>query len=526
MPTAEDIYLFRHAAYRDVAYRLQIPSDRAELHALALEIMERVFRFDLDTFAYELAEHARQAREQGAAERPRLAESEAKYVLQALERIVERAQWDMAVSLCQQAASCPALSAAQSMKLQRELARALHELGRVADALEVYEQIVASGKRADDVEQQIHGLAEGGGIHLMRGDMEIGFAMLDQAEALAETRASEGYPDQLASIYISRSHSLTDYDEVEKLLTKAQSVLTGHPESHLNGVVRGNLANLYGGAGRHEEAVAVLKELVIDFARQGEKRSVSVAWANIGRQLLLQSNYDQAEGALQNAIAAAAEIGNARTEAFARANLATLQVRRGAFRDAQINIGRAIEIARDHELTTYLAAYLATLAEIQLLLGHERDAQGTIEDSRAEFVAGGGEAFIPEYCSITRLRIAASLAVSMEMPGRATSKLTAAPPSATWLPIMREIQAGLHKAWQDAGNRGGILLEQGAKAGAALLAEIKQAVAQHRPALVYRGHLPSEMQTSLRIELLTRMTAGERASLSALHPALLKALQS
>ncbi|MEK7467065.1 MAG: hypothetical protein AAB074_06580 [Planctomycetota bacterium] len=38
--TAEKAYLFRHALLRDAAYQLQLPGDRARLHALAFAVIE------------------------------------------------------------------------------------------------------------------------------------------------------------------------------------------------------------------------------------------------------------------------------------------------------------------------------------------------------------------------------------------------------------------------------------------------------------------------------------------------------
>ena len=38
---AETAYLFRHALLRDAAYQLQLPGERARLHALALASIEQ-----------------------------------------------------------------------------------------------------------------------------------------------------------------------------------------------------------------------------------------------------------------------------------------------------------------------------------------------------------------------------------------------------------------------------------------------------------------------------------------------------
>lgn len=62
-PSAEEAYLFRHATARDAAYQLLPPSQRARLHALALDILEELtLGAGLDA-VHELAEHARLAQE-------------------------------------------------------------------------------------------------------------------------------------------------------------------------------------------------------------------------------------------------------------------------------------------------------------------------------------------------------------------------------------------------------------------------------------------------------------------------------
>jgi hypothetical protein len=40
VPSAESAYLFRHALLRDGSYQLQLPGERARLHAFAFEVIE------------------------------------------------------------------------------------------------------------------------------------------------------------------------------------------------------------------------------------------------------------------------------------------------------------------------------------------------------------------------------------------------------------------------------------------------------------------------------------------------------
>src|SRR5437868_1708496 len=75
---AEAAYMFRHAVLREAAYQLQMPADRARLHAAAFGVLEELaggrppeedplpgvlqlafHSHPTDVFAAELAEHAR-----------------------------------------------------------------------------------------------------------------------------------------------------------------------------------------------------------------------------------------------------------------------------------------------------------------------------------------------------------------------------------------------------------------------------------------------------------------------------------
>ena len=526
MPTAEEIYLFRHAAYRDVAYRLQIPSDRAELHALALEIMEEVFHFDIEKFSQELAEHARHAREQGASEIPGLAVREARYVMQAVKRAEARAQWSIVNMLADHALACPALDMAGRLDAMNHRAHALRSLGRISESESLSLEVSELARSHGNERLRLQSMLDAAAVRISRGALAEGVALLDQAEPLAQGMARQGDPQLLTGLYIQHSLAATHYEEVERWLQKADEAIAQHTDTSVYAAVQGNKANLLGALGRHEEAAAILTDLVQVFTKLDEIKSVSVCWANLGRQQLMRGERELAEAALGKAIQTASEVGNSRTEAFARANLATLQIRRGALDAAAANLERAINISRDHELHAYHAAYLCSAAELSLLLGHELEAQQHVEHARAEFHAAGSDAFTVEYCGTMRLRIAASQAVSTGRPGRATASVAVAPPSPMWLPVVRELLEQVREEAAARGERPGLLLEEGVKFGSALLHELESAIAEQRPALVFRGHLPGELRPSLRAELLKRMTDGEKSTLKSLHPGLWEALQA
>jgi tetratricopeptide (TPR) repeat protein len=524
MPAAEDIYLFRHAAYRDVAYGLQLPSDRAGLHILALEILERVFSSNTDAIAHELADHARQAREQGADAPEGLIAREARYLEVAIQRARHRAQWGTVCQLCERALELGVLDGDAERATVRRLAEAQRTLGRIAESEENYERLHEMACTAGLNTARAEALIELGTIRTNRGEEE-GRENLRRAEELARKAPADTQPQLMARVYMVRSQFATTHTEVETLLEEARRAIAGHEASTMYRAVEGSIANHLGSLGRHEESIRIIRGLIDVFKKHGEDRNVSVSWANIGRQYLLLGNHAAAEEALGKAIELAATVGNARTEAFARSNRATLQMRRGAFEDAATNVDRAIEIARDHEINTFHAAYLCNRAELQLLLGHEGAAREDIENARAEFIAAGGEPFVAEYCGILRLRIAASEAVSAPLPGRETSSLTAGPPNPTWLPVLRSLQGELQDALK-LRERPGALLVAAQKEGAALVTEIEAAIRDLRPAMLFRGHLVERMLPALRRALVERMTPGESAAVKATHPALWRVLHA
>ena len=77
--SAEQAYLFRHAVVRDAAYDLQLPSERAQLHGLALDVLESLPGVNQPSAGLELAHHARWARE-GARDAERYAEAERRHL--------------------------------------------------------------------------------------------------------------------------------------------------------------------------------------------------------------------------------------------------------------------------------------------------------------------------------------------------------------------------------------------------------------------------------------------------------------
>lgn len=525
MPTLEDIYLFRHAVYRDVGYELQMPSERARLHASALEITEQIFAGELHLVAAELADHAHLAQLDAPAEVANaLVEAEFRYLLIQIEQEQRRAQWESMVQTATRALECSVHDDAQLARLLTLKSEALQNLGRRQEAETVWFELVELGKRQQDNQLIVTGLCGAAHCQLNPGVHDKAADAFRQADAYVGDD-----PALRAKLMMDRamlSNARGDFAEHEKQLLKALE-LSGTADPNFRRGLRGNIANMYGSTGRRDEAIAEYIALAEEFREAGNLRGLATARANLGRQHLLAGELATASEYLHSAIELATEIGIQRSVAFALASLAEVQSRLGLLEQARGTAERAREMANEQGLPLYHAAYTCTLAEIHLVLGHEQLAIELIENARAEFIEVHGAAFISEYCSPVRLRIAAWQAVSMEVSGRSTSRLKASPPNASWLPVLRELMRELEESRIERGASAGPHLVQALETGRNLVKELETAVADKRPALVFRGYLPSELRPEARQALVKRLHAHspvEADMLQKMHPVLWQAM--
>jgi len=526
LSAAEDIYLFRHAAMRDVAYSLLPPSERASLHADALASLEQEWAGNTEVVAVELAEHARLARE-GAARGAldQLVDAEARYLNEALRRHRRRGQWEQVVQCVERVFALPGRPLARRVELLADKVNALDHLGRREDVRRAAIELQGMAAEAGNVEAEVEGYTAEALQCAHVGQVDRASELLTRAQQVADARGTPAMRAMARMKWALMWTTQGEYARQEKALQEGLDLLKGLGAS-LEASLRGNLANLYGNSGRGRDAIALLEELLPAFRAREDWPHVAITYANLGRQRLLLAELDAAAECLKSGIEMATRVGLSRTVAFCLANLAEVQMKQGQLDSATASIEQAIELSREQGLPLYHAAYSCTLAELHLLLGHEAAAQELVEDARAQFQAVSGDAFVHEYCGVARVRIACSQAVSMAVPGRATSRLKATPPSPSWLPVARELSAGIQAALKAKGAHAGALLHRAAAEAANLVCELESAVKEKRPALIFRGHLPGEMLPALKRKLWDTLRPEEAEMLSRMHPALARALSS
>ncbi|MCC7509854.1 MAG: tetratricopeptide repeat protein [Planctomycetes bacterium] len=528
MPSAEDIYLFRHAIYREVAYQLQVPSARSLLHIAAIGVMESEFRGQLERVALELADHAASA--QDGAPQSQIAELqqlETQFLYRAMSHASRTHQTAAMLAISRRILDLPCFWRPLHLAAALAKASSCRTLGKLLLADESYALCIELASAEQSFVDVADALVARTTLALLMGNTDLARRWLSDAEAAAARTSDAGMAGWVVAARANFLDMEGDIAGAEQTLRNALRMLEGSRHPTLALATRGNLANLLSSSGRRDEAIAEYRALIDAFRRQGVELNAAIALSNLGRQLLLTGKLPEAERIIREAMQIIQQAGMRSSYAFCATNLAEVYSRTGRLDDARELLAQASEIAREYGVHQRYAATLATQAGLELLCGHEQAAHELIERSRTEFEVAASAIYIPEFCDIWRLRIAVSSATTAKaLVG--TARLRAEPPQRRWLAVARELLGGLERAYAALKRKHGTLLEESVFAGRALLAELDAAVKENRPATVFRGWLPQEFRPELRRALLERMQQRSPAELSAMkrfHPALWAAMQ-
>lgn len=276
MPGAEQIYMFRHALMRDCAYAMQLPSERARLHALLIDVTQTVLgRADkaLEPLAAELADHARAARgvkRTGHIDDAFVQHAELRFINMAQRKAMRDHNLAEAVSLAQRAADFEGATQDERAEAMIRVANAHRVAVRYDDAQVAARQALtlAVGTPREGPAQQ-----ELSAILLCAGK-------LDEAEtagnrALEIARASQD--QRLEAAALSSQGTLCRLagrtEEALILLERAAQIAAEVKARDVEGIARIHLGHLLGISGRvtkaREHLAAALRLL------EGTERTVN-----------------------------------------------------------------------------------------------------------------------------------------------------------------------------------------------------------------------------------------------------------
>jgi tetratricopeptide (TPR) repeat protein len=380
MTSAEDIYFFTHAAIRDAAYQLHMPSERARLHELALAVLEDTLPAGtLAIVAHELAEHARLAQLGTTRFNDHFGLREVHWLQQAARhaeaqyRNLEAAQFFERV-------------AAHTFSFDDLRADALTDAGvlywfagRRAEAERALTQAIRAA--GDDRARRIRALIERGVLYRDVQDWPRAEADLREAARIAD---SGGTPRQrlrahgnLATV-IDRGLPLDDVLALYEPIIKLAREL-GHKSNE--GVSYQQIGTACRNLGRFDEAAQWLQKALPLIQAANDPLNEAVALAALAETLLHREGGDRRADLSQSlelyrrALATNAEIGNLPQQCGSLVGMAACYRGLGLMDEAERYANQAIQLAAE-------VRDPASLANAWRELGRQHEERG--DEAQAE----------------------------------------------------------------------------------------------------------------------------------------------
>ena len=408
---AETVYFFRLPLMRDAAYQLQVPSDRARLHKMALEILEAMFdgpppelkpdpwgdlKYEphaTDPVAAKLADHAHGVRAWAGDEGGSLLARELLYLRRAAEYAETLYHNDDAVSLWQRLAELAGNGAAAADALRRAGVN-LGRVGRPRIAEPLFERARIAAVDAGD--RRTEGMALGALAIVFRHSGRADEAEQTFEKALAihrevGNRRCEGNElANLALLYIE-TRRMQEAEEAQKL------ALAIHREVGNRGseaVVLGNLSIVYQGTGRLEEAEQTCKQALAISRDIGQRRTEGSILSSLA--ILYDQAGQEAKGeeTFRQALAIHREVGDRRTEGMTLGNLAIVYRYAMRLDESETIFKQALNIHRETSNRRFEGGHTCGYALSLLALG--RADAGEVWRSGAAILAEIGDTSLLE----------------------------------------------------------------------------------------------------------------------------------
>ncbi len=356
---AETAYLFRHALLRDAAYQLQMPADRARLHALVIDVMEELFGgrpelpvadwrsppmhsgHALDTHAAELAAHAQAALEGGTHCGAELVPALRTYLHRAARAADDALRFAEAFDLWMRLAEFS--DGSGRVDAWCKAAGALFQLGRLERSKEL-------GLRARSLAREL-GDARGEGASL-------------SVVVAADLRAKRG-------------------KEAEELGLEALQISRACGDLYNEAAISSKLANHYVGLGKYEEGEALDARALQLFRSMGNRRGEATVMVNLAVMRQMQKDWPAAEEQMAVALQAAKTLGFREMEATALYNLAEIHHKSGREESGLDYLHQAIALAQaiGHPLVLGISCW--KLSEILWKRGKLVETEAALRSAKA-----------------------------------------------------------------------------------------------------------------------------------------------
>lgn len=356
---------------REAAYQLHLPDERAQLHGLALDLLESIVAETphlADPWAEELAAHAGGARRPGlsATQTLDLQTREVVWLRRALAWLYAHARTDRALRVARtlaDLAACPVDVRINALRLGGEAAGMVGDLALAADLLAracglagtetsegraalrahgsvlmrrqqpgqaqaALESCIEACRRHGDEPNLGRALGALGVLHMFRGNMDSGAALLDEAlqiqQRLGEGAAAATSRANLANIRVQQGRP----EEALALISQAEAAYQQAGSHYHLALLRANRAVLHQNFGHTQQALADHEAAVEGIRRAGDRASEARIRSNYGLLLADQGHAARGEQQISLALELARETGDRQSEALALSHLGAQYVER------------------------------------------------------------------------------------------------------------------------------------------------------------------------------------------------------
>lgn len=355
--SAEQAYLFVHALVRDAAYELHLPTERGELHRLAISAFESCLAEDaLTPHALELAGHAQLAR--GESDDAELLQAECRYLDSGYRYALSRDQMPEAVAALERLTGLlPERSGARREALY-ELAihatvfdrerglRLLDECERLSED-DVYRGKVLRGRAM---------------IRFMLKEREPGQRILEQAVALHE---SAGDPVQLALTRNALARILLEEGKIAEAETMLRGVLPvaeSIDDKRYLGGAQNTLGMAASRTGRFAEAKQWFSRALETYEGVGLTRYLVASLQGLGRALNELGELEAAAGTMSRCVDVCHRSGLPEAECTISVSLGKVQIKLGRHAEAAASLRRAVRLGRERGLPEWVEKAQQALA--------------------------------------------------------------------------------------------------------------------------------------------------------------------
>jgi tetratricopeptide (TPR) repeat protein len=395
MTSAETAYLFRHALLREAAHGLMLPGVRAQLHGLALVVLEEFIGPErVDFFAAELADHARQA--QGEAATEALGAKEVAYLKRAGDFARRQFRIDDSVRHFDRLAAHPHATDPLRQYAYMQAAYGSLSVGRHAAA----EQRLTAGLQ----------WAQAGDKPLAQAVMRASLAMVYEQsghamKAIGEYRSALPVfrefkeTHKTAATLSNLSLALKETGQIaeaEPMQAEALKLLRELGSAGV-GTALANLGNIHRETGRFALAEGEYNEALEFHNASGDHVGVARVLGNLALLLEDTGRIPEAEAALRKGLRLDQQTNNIRGQGVALNTLGRIVGEAGRHEEAEHCFGQALQLLRESGAEQYQAIVQANwgrlraaqqrFAEAAQLLEAGIDALHRLNDPRQEGAA-------------------------------------------------------------------------------------------------------------------------------------------